>query len=291
MKLHHLNCISMRPPGGRLFDGRSSLLERATLVCHCVLVEAPNALVLIDTGFGLHDVSAPHTRLSEVFLRQMRPELREAMTAARQIEALGFSRGDVRHVVLTHLDFDHAGGLDDFPNATVHLLEAERDSAAAQTTTLDRHRYRPAQWSTRERWRTYRAGEGEDWHGFEAVRELEGLPPELLMISLVGHTLGHAGVAIETEGGWVLHAGDAYFFHGEMDPARYRCPSGLRLYQRMMEKDRPLRLENQRRLRELVRRGGANMTVFCAHDASEFEQRAGRPAEQPVVAGEALTRR
>jgi glyoxylase-like metal-dependent hydrolase (beta-lactamase superfamily II) len=24
----------------------------------------------------------------------------------------------VRHIVLTHLDFDHAGGLEDFPEAT-----------------------------------------------------------------------------------------------------------------------------------------------------------------------------
>lgn len=39
---------------------------------------------------------------------------------------------DVRHIVLTHLDFDHAGGLDDFPEATVHMLQIERDVAVAQ---------------------------------------------------------------------------------------------------------------------------------------------------------------
>jgi glyoxylase-like metal-dependent hydrolase (beta-lactamase superfamily II) len=39
---------------------------------------------------------------------------------------------DVRHIVLTHLDFDPAGGLGDFPHATVHMLADERDYAVQQ---------------------------------------------------------------------------------------------------------------------------------------------------------------
>lgn len=53
----------------------------------------------------------------------------------------GFRREDVRHIVLTHLHFDHADGLDDFALATVHMLRRERDSAQAQRTWLDRQRY------------------------------------------------------------------------------------------------------------------------------------------------------
>ena len=50
--------------------------------------------------------------------------------------------------------------------------------------------------------------------GFERVRQLSGVPPEVLLVPLPGHTLGHAGVAIErTSGNWVLQAGDAYFYH------------------------------------------------------------------------------
>ncbi|MFD0510570.1 MBL fold metallo-hydrolase [Streptomyces aureus] len=30
---------------------------------------------------------------------------------------LGYAVDDVRHIVLTHLDLDHAGGLPDFPRA------------------------------------------------------------------------------------------------------------------------------------------------------------------------------
>ncbi|HEY0681368.1 MAG TPA: MBL fold metallo-hydrolase [Steroidobacter sp.] len=89
---------------------------RGRLTCHCMLVETNDCLVLIDTGFGLRDVADPRSRLSRFFLTLLAPEFREEFTAVRQIAALGYDPHDVRHVVLTHLDFDHAGGLDDFPS-------------------------------------------------------------------------------------------------------------------------------------------------------------------------------
>ena len=281
MKVHHLNCTSLHPPGGRLMDGESGWFEAATLVCHCLLVETEAGLLLVDTGFGLRDVARPRSRLSPFMLKEVRPELREELTAVRQVEALGFQPEDVRHVALTHLDFDHAGGLDDFPRAQVHLLEAERNAAFAQRTLLDRMRYRPAQWSSEDHWRTYRPDQGERWFGFQAVRQLEGVPPEVLVIPLAGHTLGHAGVAIQTDDGWLLNAGDAYFFHGEMG-VEYRCPAGLRAYQTQMEKDRGARMANQHHLRQLVRQHSAEVTVFCSHDRREFERLAGRAADEPA---------
>src|SRR4051812_40043307 len=138
MRIHHLNCISTCPLGGRLMDGRSrSVWTRGELVCHCLLIETDGGLVLVDTGFGLNDVRAPATRLSRFFLALVKPEFRADMTAIRQIERLGFSPHDVRHIVMSHLDFDHAGGLDDFPWATVHLMQREQDDALAQRTWMD----------------------------------------------------------------------------------------------------------------------------------------------------------
>jgi glyoxylase-like metal-dependent hydrolase (beta-lactamase superfamily II) len=273
LRVHHLNCTTMCPFGGRLMDGRTRGLGEATLVCHCLLIETDRGLVMVDTGFGLHDVLQTKPRLSPFFLKTLRPHLVEAQTAVRQIQRLGFQPDDVRHILLTHLDFDHAGGLDDFPNAKIHLLDAEQQAAFAQVTPMDRRRYRPRQWSeSRGRWVTYPSHGGEPWFGFDCVRELEGLPPEILMVPLGGHTPGHAGIAVLQKDHWLLHAGDAYFFHKEMSPSRPRCTPGLRFYQRMMEKDRRLRLWNQRRLRQLVRLHGDKVRVFCAHDALEYEE-------------------
>jgi glyoxylase-like metal-dependent hydrolase (beta-lactamase superfamily II) len=241
-------------------------------------------LVLVDTGFGLKDVATPKKRLSGVFLALIRPELREKMTAFCQIKALGFDTRDVRHIVLTHLDFDHAGGLDDFPEAEVHLLEQENDAALAQRTILDRMRYRPAQWSTRSNWRIHQRGRGEPWFGFESVRDLGSLSEEIFLVPLTGHTFGHCGVAVKRDRDFLFLAGDAYFHHDEMNPLWPRCPPGLRLYQRMMEKDPRARLWNQDRLRELRREHSTEVTIVCAHDVTEFEREAGRPFDVPAGA-------
>jgi glyoxylase-like metal-dependent hydrolase (beta-lactamase superfamily II) len=171
MRIHHLNCISTCPAGGKLMDGKSSCLFcRGQLTCHCLLIEGNDGLVLVDTGLGTRDVADPGGRLSWFFLSLLSPDFRQEMTALHQIRRLGFKAADVRHIMLTHLDFDHAGGLDDFPEATVHMLELEREHAVARRTWLDRQRFRPQQWSSAARWKTYPATSGDGWFGFDCVR-------------------------------------------------------------------------------------------------------------------------
>jgi len=282
MRIHHLNCGTDCPYGGALFDGRSIGLT-GRLVCHCLLIETDaHGLVLVDTGYGLRDVrrphQPPHPRITRAMRAMLNIRLDEADTAVRQIERLGFRADDVRHIILTHLDFDHAGGLEDFPHAAVHLLDAEFVAATSpRRGFVRRNRYRPSQFDTVTDWRRYGAP-GEAWYGFDAVRNLEGLPPELLLVPLPGHTWGHAGVAIDRGDRWLLHAGDAYFYHGEMRAARRRCTPGLRAYQLLMETSREQRLANQERLRSLSVERAGHIHILCAHDAVELERcQAGIP--------------
>jgi glyoxylase-like metal-dependent hydrolase (beta-lactamase superfamily II) len=55
----------------------------------------------------------------------LRPRLVEEETAVAQVRALGHDPADVTDIVLTHMDFDHVGGLGDFPQATVHVYAAD----------------------------------------------------------------------------------------------------------------------------------------------------------------------
>lgn len=270
MKVHHLNCATLRPPGGRWVDGSARARGFAKLVCHCLLVESDAGLVLVDSGLGLADLKDPVGRLGRRFLWVVRPELAPVECAALQVERLGFSRRDVRHVVLTHLDVDHAGGLADFPDARVHVHARELDAALNPRTRLERERYRSAQFRHGPRWSSYEA-DGERWFGFECVRDLEALPPEVLLIPLAGHTRGHSAVAVSTDQGWLLHAGDAYFHHGEMDPDARRCPPLLHAFQHIVEVDGMLRVQNQQRLRQLHRENAGDVRVFSAHDAVELD--------------------
>ena len=282
MKIHHLNCGTDCPYGGAFFDGVSVGMT-GRLVCHCLLIETDaDGLVLVDTGYGLRDVDHPHRPPSPRITRAMRGllniRLREEETAVRQIEALGFRAADVRHIVLTHLDFDHAGGLEDFPQAAVHLLDKEWSAAVGpKRGFVARNRYRPTQFDEVRDWQRYGAL-GEPWFGFDAVRQLEGLPPEILLVPLPGHTWGHAGVAIRRGDGWLLHAGDAYFYRGEVRRPDRTCTPGLRGYQTMMEVSRRLRLTNQARVRRLSIDHRSEVNVICAHDHVEFERAAaGNP--------------
>lgn len=277
MRIHHLSCGTDCPLGGALFDGFSGGVL-GQIPCAAQLIETAQGLVLIDTGYGVEDVRHPHPRLSRFFHLLLNIRFRLAETALHQLQALGYSPRDVRHIVLTHLDFDHAGGIEDFPWARIHVMEAEREAAERRRRGfIARRRYRPDQWDQARDWRTYRSG-GEPWHGFEAVRQLDGLPPEILMVPLPGHTWGHAGVAVQTAGGWMLNAGDAYFYRGELDEDRRRCTPGLRFYQTLMEVDRGLRFTNLSGLRELKQRQGQAVDIFCSHDAVELAARQGREA-------------
>jgi glyoxylase-like metal-dependent hydrolase (beta-lactamase superfamily II) len=276
MRVHHLNCGTMYPFGGRILNESGDGLTSARLVCHCLLIETDEGLILVDTGIGTQAVARPKEILGRSFAAMTRPRLDLAETAVRQVAALGYAAADVRHIVLTHLDVDHTSGLTDFPDAEVHVHVAELEAARRPVTFLERERYRTAVWSHRPRWVEHHPG-GERWHGFESVRDLPG---GLLLIPLTGHTRGHAGVAVDTGDGWLLHAGDAYFHHRQIESGA--CPPGLRVFQSLLQADRTTRLHNVGRLRELARAG--DVTVFSAHDPVEFERRratAQEPSRRP----------
>lgn len=268
----------MTPLLHQLLQDRQASAGHPPLVCHVLLIETAHGLVLVDSGMGLADVANARRRLGPVFPQIVRPLLAEAETAHRQIQRLGFDPNDVRHILLTHLDLDHAGGIADFPQARIHVLAEEHAAAHAGKTLMEKNRYRHIQWSHGPDWALHRA-DGEPWQGFAAARALHGLPPELLLIPLAGHTRGHAGIAIDTGDGWLLHAGDAYFHHGQM-AAHPTCPVGLRAFQRLVAvQDRPRR-DNIERLRALSADEHANVRVFCAHDPVDLRRLAQQPTHQ-----------
>lgn len=264
----------MCPFGRRLINGEGGWLAPATMCCHCLLIEGRNSLILVDTGLGTGDVANP-ARLGAAFNAVVRPRLLMAETALHQIRALGLDPNDVRHLVPTHLDLDHAGGLGDFPQAQVHVHAPELKAALERPTLHEKSRYIPAQWAHGPQWASHTVN-GDTWKGFDAVRALPDTDEEVLLVPLAGHTRGHVGVAVHTDSGWLLHCGDAYFFRGEMDEDPH-CPVGLRIFQSMVQMDGAQRLSNQRRLRELKRDHGRDVTLFCAHDPVELLSMIDRP--------------
>jgi glyoxylase-like metal-dependent hydrolase (beta-lactamase superfamily II) len=253
------------------FGGR---ITPVRMVAHCLLIERADGLTLVDTGFGTTDLAT--RRMGREFIVSMRPSLDVAETAVAQVRALGHDPGDVTDIVLTHLDLDHAGGLGDFPGARVHVFADELAAARAPRNFLEKRRYVAAQWSHDPEWVEHSV-DGEQWLGFDAVRVLD---EDVLLIPTQGHTRGHCAVAVRRpSGGWFVHGGDAFFDAREIETPPH-CAPGLAAFQRMMQM-LPVRKENQQRLRTLhAEHGPASgsseiVTVFCAHDATQYDALAG----------------
>lgn len=276
MAVHHVSAGTMCPLGARFVTGEPGL-GRATVCCHCLVIESSDGLVLVDTGMGTEDMRHPYRRLGVPFTLAFGVRADPAGTAIARVRELGLDPDDVRHIVPTHLDLDHAGGLPDFPEARVHVTAAEH-RAAVEPALRDRARYPRCHFEHGPRWLIHETGAGGDsWFGFESVRVLPGIEPEVLLIPLAGHSAGHTGVAVRDGDGWMLHCGDAYFSRSELatPPAP---PKLIGLFERLIATDNAARLHNHGRLRELVDGHGEEVRVFCAHDHAELHRERTRLA-------------
>jgi len=269
--VHHLNCGTMCPLGGFLLGGRGL---RGRMVAHCLALETErDGLVLVDTGFGTRDV-ARQTPVPRAFRAMCGPAFDEAETAIAQLAALGFAATDVRHIVVTHLDLDHAGGLSDFPAAQVHVHAKEHAAAMARSRYLEKERYLPAQWAHGPRWELY-AEDGDIWRGLPAIQRLRGLDADVGLLPMHGHTRGHAAVLVRAAERWLVHAGDAYFHRGSIDP-QLSVPIGLRAFERATQTDAAARRASVAALRQLRERYD-DVALFCAHDPAEYDAMRGAP--------------
>ena len=200
MTIHFLNCGTMRPYFPRVENGIT-----------CVLVDTNDGLVLIDTGLGVNDYLNPG-RLMRFFTAAMRSPCDVNETAIYQIQRLGYQSSDIRHIIMTHLHIDHAGGLSDFPHAKVHIYEPEYEHIASGKPGWE---YIKTHWAHNPNWVIHRLAE-EHWYDFAAI-QLKEFVPEIWLIPLTGHTPGHSGVAIRTDSGWVMYGGDAVPFNVAVD--------------------------------------------------------------------------
>jgi len=153
--------------------------------------------VIVDTGFD-HAEAAQRGR--------------EITRLPREgLALLDIDSHAVEDVIITHLHYDHAGTLSDFPNAKFHIQDLEMQYATGRYMQYEAFRY------------AYTAE-----HVTELVRKLyqdrvvfhngdEELWPGLSVHHIGGHTMGIQAVRVHTQRGWLVLASDASHFYENME--------------------------------------------------------------------------
>jgi glyoxylase-like metal-dependent hydrolase (beta-lactamase superfamily II) len=193
------------------------------------------------------------------------PRVRLEDTALGRVRALGLRADDVSDVVLTHLDIDHVGGLVDFSRARVHVSHAEHAARFARRQPFRSriHDSRPA-FAHDPRFALATWTDHAEL-GFPRSVDLFG-DGSVVCSKREATTPGHAAVLVRVGGRMLVHAGDSFVHHAELD-GEAKLPLGVRLYRRVLHEENPQARGTLETLRTLHRER-RDVVIVNAHDAT-----------------------
>lgn len=195
--------------GARLTLDRAAMLDGAApgpveLVVPTFLVEHDDGLVLIDTGLAPEAADDPVATYGEELggIVRMTPEQR----LDHGLAAIGVRPDDVSHVVVSHVHFDHTGGLRHVRHARFLLGAGDRGAVdgsdtgvAALARTQDIDPVRDADW-------TFVDGD-HDVFGDGAV----------VVLAMPGHTPGNTSVLLRLEHETLILSCDTAHLHEALE--------------------------------------------------------------------------
>ena len=169
--------------------------QRVRLELNLLLIQTEGRNILVDTGLG-----------NRFYGRQRDIYNPSDFLVPENLHKLGLSCSDITDVILTHLHFDHAGGIvtqiegkDEltFPQA-IHWIQAEEWQMAKQPDSLNRAAYKYEHQLALL-----------DQIGKIKLIEGDSEPYKNVFIKLVrGHTVGSQAVEVQTETAYYSYAGD-----------------------------------------------------------------------------------
>ena len=217
--------------------------RRLVVAINPVLLRTEDAVILCDTGLGTKHKEQPC----------ILPNGRGASGGVlQQLQSLGVAPEDVTHVILTHLHYDHAGGLTcldregnlipAFPNARV-FVQNEEWEAAQKALYQNTKAYKSENWGIYQDSPKLHLLDGDD-----------EILPGVKVIKTNGHTAGHEVILVD--GGDGQRAG----IFGDIIPTPGHFNPGLR-----MKFDFNPEVSQQWRKRLIVRALEENWLLFFYH--------------------------
>jgi glyoxylase-like metal-dependent hydrolase (beta-lactamase superfamily II) len=206
----------------------------------CYLVQHPEQNVLYDTAAHPSLAVDPRARLGAAAdLYDITVEPGDDIVS--RMETVGIKPEDVAHVVQSHLHYDHAGGLEFFPDSTVYVGQGEL-AFAHWPPVYQREVFVRADFDHPLHWKELK----EDYDVFN-----DG---SVVVFPTPGHTPGHQSMLVKGKERAYILTGDAAYDEGKM---RDRCLPGL-----LWNPD--ALVESWERIEEMQRRHNAELIV--THD-------------------------
>lgn len=171
-----------------------------------LLVKTAENNILIDTGLG----NKLSDKEKEIF------QVTRPWSVVEDLTALGIDRDDIHCVILTHCDFDHAGGIVminshgqhelTFPKAR-HIMRKKEWEDVTHPNSRSAHSYWPHNFTSLE-----------DSGLLELVDGDCEILPGVSVSATGGHTRGHQLVVLEGKSGCAVHLGDLLPLHSHFNP-------------------------------------------------------------------------
>ena len=246
--------------GGYLELARESMIRDApaarwTVPIECFLIVHPRGRLLFDTGLHCETMTNMLGRYGEERARRFGVHSRAGDDVVSQLARLGLTPADVSFVANSHWHFDHCGGNEFFPEATILVQKCEMD-AARSPEVLAQGTYRPSPRDFEHALR-YRPIDGEhDVFGDGTV----------VLFPTYGHTPGHQSLRARAGRETLVFTADACYTRENMD--RQVLPTVVW--------DETEMAHSLRRLRELRDKQGARM--LYGHDPEQWTTLPHAPA-------------
>jgi N-acyl homoserine lactone hydrolase len=232
MQVEMLNLGWMTAPAGLWRRGDPEPEQPLRLPVPAYLIETESERVLVDTGLHPNAVANPTDHYGEgSSIEFFRLEQEESL--AEQVDL-----GTLTRVVLTHLHFDHAGGLSLIPDSVPVVVQRTEWEAGQDRTGIEQNVLLP---------RDY-AEAPENLVLVDGDHDLLG-DGSIVLLSTPGHTAGHQSV----QAGDLVIGADVALFSQALDDHRFPA-FGFSQEQQV---------ESAERLRELREAG---LTVQPGHD-------------------------